>query len=652
LIGDRQRAQKLADEAQGHPLFIAELARAGQHSTPMRLDEALHARVARLDDRARDLLETLSVAARPLSQATAAHLMELDPVELGRLTGRLRTAQLLRSDSALEPYHDRIRAAVNAHLPLDRVKELNRRLALALEATQSGEPETLAIHWHGADDLQAASRYAAVAADGAAEQLAFDRAARLYRMAIEWGGPKLEGARRLQVQLGEALANDGRSVEAAEAFRAAAIGAPKEEALDLERRSAQQFLSGGRIDEGMAAIHSVLAAVGLELPKTPQRALLSLLVSRAKLAWRGLKFTPHTEQELDPMERMRVDATYAVSLTLGTVDTIRGTDYQTRNLIYALDAGEPYRVARALLLEATFRSLPGRSAKARVDDLLSRASRVADELDHPRLTAWTDLSRGYTQFLWGRFGEGLPHFLAAEKGFRERCRDVAYELDSIKLFTLWSRFYLGQIEEILEQLPRAMADADSRGDVSAVANLGTRVSQLCALADDDPERARKETETALASWSQRGFYAQHWYAMYAHAQIDLYTGQPALPRVMASWPALDKSLLLRVQFIHAEALHLRARCALQAGDRALAKKDARAILKMKAEWATPLAELILAALENSTEIMDRAIAGLEKAGLAVYVEAARRVRSGSFDAWAGIRNPEKMARTLVPGFSK
>jgi serine/threonine protein kinase len=649
LIGEGERARLLAEEAQGHPLFIAELARAGQRDAPLRLDEALYARVARLDDRARELLEALSVAARPMGLPTAAHLLGLEPVELGRLAGRLRTAHLLRSDSALEPYHDRIRAAINAHLSPARLTELHRRVAQALEATQSGEPETLAIHWHGADDLPAAARYAAEAADRAAEALAFARAARLYRMAIEWGGSTFgDRRRRLLVRLGEALANDGRSVAAAEAFRDAAVGAPEEEALELERRSAQQFLSGGRIDEGMAAIHSVLAAVGLALPKTPQRALLSLLAARARLALRGLDFTTRSERELDRIVRMRIDATYAISLTLGTVDTIRGTDYQTRNLLYALDAGEPYRIARALLLEASFRSLPGPSVKRRVDDLLARAERLARDLNHPQLTAWTHLSRGYIQFLWGRFGQGLPEFLDAERIFREQCRDVSYEIGSIKLFALWSRFYLGHIEEILEQLPEAIADAESRGDVSAAANLGSRVSHLCALAGDDPERARTQTEHALASWSQRGFYAQHYYALYAHAQIDLYSGQPALKRLRDSWRALEKSLLFRVQFIHAEALHLRARAALQAGDKALARKDARAILKMKLDWATPLAELILAALENDTGIMDRAIAGLERAGLALYAEAARRRRVRSDAAWPGIRNPERIVDTLVP----
>jgi len=50
----------------------------------------------------------------------------------------------------------------------------------------------------------------------------------------------------------------------------------------------------------MAAIRAVLAAVGLQLAETPQRALLSLLVARARLRLRGLGFTPRPESALDP----------------------------------------------------------------------------------------------------------------------------------------------------------------------------------------------------------------------------------------------------------------------------------------------------------------------------------------------------------------
>ena len=37
---------------------------------------------------------------------------------------------------------------------------------------------------------------------------------------------------------------------------------------------------------------------------------------------------------------------------LALVDSIRAADFNTRHLLLALEAGEPYRIARALALEA------------------------------------------------------------------------------------------------------------------------------------------------------------------------------------------------------------------------------------------------------------------------------------------------------------
>src|SRR6185295_13229847 len=117
------------------------------------------------------------------------------------------------------------------------------------------------------------ARYSERAADEAAAALAFDRAARLYRQALELHSLEAPERRQLQARLGEALAAAGRGPEAAAAFLAAAEGATVAEALDLRRRSSEQLLISGHIDEGLGALDQVLRAVGLRMPATPRRAL-------------------------------------------------------------------------------------------------------------------------------------------------------------------------------------------------------------------------------------------------------------------------------------------------------------------------------------------------------------------------------------------
>jgi hypothetical protein len=215
--------------------------------------------------------------------------------------------------------------------------------------------------------------------------------------------------------------------------------------------------------------------------------------------------------------------------------------------------------------------------------------------------------------------------------------------------------------------------------------LRTRVAHVVALAADDPTAAEREPREAVAAWSHQGFHAQHYYQLFAEAEADIYRGdaQAALALVRRAWPRLKKSLLLQVQFICLEALHLRARTLLAAArhggggadERLLgdALADARRIERRRMPWATPLATLVragaAAAINDSAQaasLLEVAARELDAAGMALYATVARwRLGHiiGGGDGYAlvtaanewmqaqRVREPRRLAAVLAPGFA-
>ena len=97
--------------------------------------------------------------------------------------------------------------------------------------------------------------------------------------------------------------------------------------------------------------------------------------------------------------------------------------------------------------------------------------------------------------------------------------------------------------------------------------MRTGLANLAWLAADDPAGARRVVTEAMASWSQQGFYLQHYFELLALAQIDLYEGEGAraLERIHAAWPDMRRAQLFRVEYIRCLMFHLRGRAAIAAG---------------------------------------------------------------------------------------
>src|SRR5262249_31067442 len=151
--------------------------------------EVLWARIERLEPAERLLLEVVSVAGRPLSQALARQAAELEADERA-LVARLCAGRLLRSTGSadrggVENYHDRGRETVRARRPPGRWAAHHGRLAGVREPSGEADPELLGTHLQRAGERGRAGASYARAAERAAEALAFDQAVRLYRRSLE-----------------------------------------------------------------------------------------------------------------------------------------------------------------------------------------------------------------------------------------------------------------------------------------------------------------------------------------------------------------------------------------------------------------------------------------------------------------------------------
>ena len=382
--GSLERAETVARESRGNPFFIDELARysleqvgarKGSLTPPPALDDDLsvnavvNARVSALPEGARRLLELLAVFGAPLEVAVARQSADFKSGELEALAV-LRARRLIRvrtSEAAeeVETYHDRIRETVVKRLPPSTVQSHHRRLAEALEAAAHPDPETLAVHFHGAGLDGRAAHYAILAATQAGEAMAFDRAARLYHFALNLERPETAGLRRLQIELGNALAYAGRGHEAAQAYLAAADAAESSlNRLELRRRAGEQLLRSGHIDHGFAVMNAVLGEIGIDLDISPRRALLSLLWHRVLIRLSGLRFQERDLSKIAPLDLFKVDACWSVALHVGMIDTMRGADFQARQLLLACRIGDLRRVARAIAAEVAYSAIPGFALRA------------------------------------------------------------------------------------------------------------------------------------------------------------------------------------------------------------------------------------------------------------------------------------------------
>ena len=574
--GEAARSERIARESGGNAYFIRELVqRSGDLDLGSdSLTALIAARIAGLPEPSRRVLEIVALHGRPLAQADAFAAADFDhrspatiaPLRAGNL---VRIAGVRQSDE-IATFHDKIRETVVDLIPSEVRRGYHRGLAIALESSNRGDSETLAVHFAGAGESAKAGGYYLKAADLASASLAFERAARLYRMVFDQGAPLPEAEPVLRQKRAAALSNSGRGVEAANEFAQAARVSDQAARFALERSAAYHYCAGGYIDQGRAIFREVLGRVGLSLPESRASILFALLFRRLKLVLRGLDFEERSDAPAGLLNQ--TDAAYAAGAGLIMADQVCGMAMSSLSILLALKAGEPLRLVRSVMLEASNIAGEGWTGVHRSRRLLDLGHRVAACRDEPILHGWISMGEGGVAFLLGEWQSCVEHMQKAEAIFSDQCTGVVWELASARMLILYSLFNCGKLIEMSKRSPVLLREAEEREDLYSYATIATFSEPVVLGMADRPDEARGLVRKTLARWEQRarrGHHLQNVMGALTLMWMDFYDGRSDCPEDFLDEQTrlLKKHFFNRVGVLRVYYLDAKVRTALRRASR-------------------------------------------------------------------------------------
>jgi hypothetical protein len=359
------------------------------------------------------------------------------------------------------------------------------------------------------------------------------------------------------------------------------------------------------------------------------------------------------------------------------VEPLRGFDLQVRQTLFALKAGEPHRVARAMSNQIANFAIAGSRERALtlklVDDAIALATRLDDRAELGRVLVAAGMAAKMNQELTTslRYLERAFETLANMPGF-------AWERQTARIFMLDDLMWLGRWVELFDQLPGFVEAARQRGDLYASSYMRSRYAPLGYLIADDAEGARVEADRGMGGWSTRGYSLQRYYQLYSQVQASLYRGdaRAAWQQLDATWPTLKKTLMRSIQSVRVPLHELRGRVALAmlaGGDTPflkIAAQSAKALRRERVPWGEAYADRLDAAVwawrgdrSRALTLMASADRLCEQTEMQGFLAAGRR-RHGEYlggaegarliemaDAWFAtqrVKNPAALTRCFAP----
>ena len=598
LCGAPASASQIVAETHGHPLFIRELARV---PSGRRLDDAIWTRVARLDVSAQRLLAAIALAGSPISRPIAIAAAGIPAAEAERHIAALTRESFVRAHgNVLETFHDRIREAVQAHY--SGTTAILLALARAHEEAAAPPTQLLALY-EAAGDQERVAHYLIAAAEAARAAFAFSRAAELWRRALE-ALPQQRG--RLLVELADALANDGRTAEAAECYLQAASLEPtnSDRHLDLLRRAAERFLMSGRLQEGLETTRAVLARANMTLPASRLRTVAGIVWNQLRMRGGALRWQRRETRSLD------ADICWSIGAGLGMVDTLLGAYFSGRAARLALAEGNSLQITRGMGSAMIGAALLGR--RKRCDRLYACTERAAAEDGSP-LAHWYLGMAGVarTFILDNDWTKTFHDATALEDEWYAAGRGPAWETDVAMHFSLASLQMLGDVRELGHRVATLVHNAQRNGDLFQEVTLRVRFA-VRHLAEGQPDEAERDVNDALAAWlpGTDSFGNQRAWALWCRTRNALYTG--TLPDDLeAEWKRMFRSLVGRIPLMQAEYLHVygtyllaRAHIAKHRGERS----DHAALCRATLRVADRLGRLPVPAARSAEAVLHAGVA--------------------------------------------
>ncbi len=481
--------------------------------------------------------------------------------------------------------------------------------------------------------------------------------------------------------MADALANAGRIPEAARAYRRAADrGGPM--AIEWRRRAAEHLLASGHTDEGRVALEQVLRDVGLSLPASNVRAIGSLVVDRARLAFGGLEI--RTGAAVAAQEIERLDVCWTASRGLIYTDGLAGAAFHAQHLRLALRCGEPVRVARALAVEAHLSVALGADPKlAAAKALIERAQATADAADSNYARGMVAECDGHVAIAVGDWALCFERLEAAIAIFRDHCTGVAHEIGICRAHGALCLQFMGRVTELRERAYALLEETRDRPNPYVTGFARGILGNMALLAPDRVDEAAEQLAIYQHDAPRR--YQGHMVNYVCQtAALERYRGRADRAWVMgeADAPVLAKLAVRRSPQVNAEVLLYKVQNILAGatliddprGRLVPAERAISALLAHPSLFARGYGQLCRASMdallgrtEAAIKALCAAIEIFERTHMLAFEACSRRrlaaLQSGDAAADAsarsdgamlamGVVRPDRFTQMMAPGFVK